>query len=136
MLYPLRSTLHSLYLLHQSRRRIGPLPDDLFVIEEERVSGGANGKRRGGASRARRFRIQLAPRHGEREWRAGNVRRGNESIDRPDNLAHARRGTLGEIRQELRAGLVLGCREIAGVQTFPQRAIGRLHLDDETALEA
>src|SRR5207237_52889 len=74
--------------------------------------------------------------HGERGWRAGNGRRGNESIDRPDNLAHARRGTLGEIRQELRSGLVLGCREIAGVEAFPQRAIGRLHLDDETALEA
>ena len=86
--------------------------------------------------RGYRLRIELGASDGERERRTGDVRCRNEPVHRPDDLPHTRGGPLGQIREQLRAGLVLRGRQVAGEKLLAQCTIGRLHLDDEATLEA
>src|SRR3954470_14511972 len=49
----------SFQFLHHARRRVGPFPNDLLVIEEERVGGRADGEWRRRAHRGGELRIEL-----------------------------------------------------------------------------
>src|ERR1700681_2067977 len=80
----------SAQLLDHARGHVGPFPDDLFVVEKERVRGRSHGWG-GGRGGAGDHRLELVPRQLQRERRGAVVGGGGEPVDGPDDLPHARR---------------------------------------------
>ena len=114
---------------------VGPLPDDLFAIEEERVRGRCASPRR--ATRRRPSGSSSARMKPHRHRNARHLGRRGDPIGRPDDLANARspRGRRDSSASRRSARSPRSLRNLAYSRSR-KRAIGRLHLHDETALEA